>query len=71
VPLGSEPDVVVTVSVATVMVMLKFAEVVCCGLVASVTVTVTLNVPPEPPGVPEMVPDAGSMPSPGGSEEPA
>lgn len=71
VPVGKLLDVVVTVSVATVMVMLKFADAFCCGLVESVTMTVTLKgLPVLVDGVPEMTPVLELMLSPGGREEP-
>ena len=70
-PAGSEPDVEVTVRVATVMMMLKFVDVFCCGVPESETETVTLYVPPDPPGVPVIAPVLELMLNPGGSEEPS
>jgi hypothetical protein len=68
-PLGKL--VVATDSGAVAIVMLKFALLVCAvGVLESVAVTVTLNVPAVV-GLPEMVPVLELMFSPGGSEEPA
>ena len=59
-PVGSEPEVVVTLSGATEIVILRFALAVCLvGVSESVTVTVKLTGPTNvPPGVPEITPVA-------------
>ena len=66
-PLGSG-ELVVMASCG-IMVMLKFFDAVRAGVLESVAVTLTLNVPAEV-GVPEM-PPVGARTSPGGRVDPA
>ena len=60
-PVGSEPEVVVTLSGATEIVILRAALAVCgVGVSVSVTVTVKSTAPTSVPlGVPEITPVAG------------
>lgn len=53
-----------------IMVMLKFFDAVRAGVLESVAVTLTLNVPAAV-GVPEMAPVVGARTSPAGSVDPA